>query len=296
MIFVLFRSDPFSNFVLLSSYYDFVALHSTKGNSLVVVQVEPIQKTEKSLTLNVVDQSLSMSSLLLRSLNNSDSISKSADKSGLLNQSLASYGSKGSRTVNSQGSGSGLKRPPSRSTPSPQHFTSKLSGRMPSPQMVISPDNTSNNSGGSNNQYSSDALQNYLGIKRQSSRDQDRSYAAAAPVSSGNLNISRGISIPGSLPGPIPMERSRSLDEIDFTMNTLIDGIYNDILPYNEANVTFRLRCMETLIDLPPQSSSSAACLTDPQMQFYGDLEKVRPIYLLPPAHLIGLILCRELC
>jgi hypothetical protein len=226
------------------------------------------------MTLNVMDQSLSMSSLLLRSLNtsNSDSLNKSADKLGPLNTNR-----------NSMGSG-GITRQRSRSSPSPLAFQHKTYQRLPSPQhysqagggagggdvMVTSPPLLPSN------QYSSDALQSLLGVgglKRQSSRDEGQShhhgqfFPVITPTHAGSnaMNISSQSRIT-----PVMMlERSASIEEIDFTMNTLIDGIYNDILPYNEANVTFDLKCSESLPSFTGENGKIRA-------QFHGSFEKVR--------------------
>jgi hypothetical protein len=234
------------------------------------------------MTLNVMDQSLSMSSLLLRSLNtsHSDSLNKSTDKLGPLNANR-----------NSLGSGGGITRQRSRSSPSPLAFQHKTYQRLPSPQHYSQAGGAGGGGGDvmvtsppllPSNQYSSDALQSLLGVgglKRQSSRDEGQAhhhgqfFPVITPTHAGSnaMNISSQSRIT-----PVMMlERSASIEEIDFTMNTLIDGIYNDILPYNEANVTFELKCSESLPSFTAESGKIRA-------QFHGSFDKVRelPDYL----------------
>lgn len=276
------NSEAYANYQLSSSYYNWISFYHVKGNAFVIASLDPVTKNEKSKEeFNVLDHTLSPSSLLQRSLNSESGEFKEFDKSGfLVNQSHVSSHSKGSKRMSiTPGSGQRV-RPPSRSSPSPTVFTKALTGITQFPttspthnQTRVSPSGIMETSvGGGVNQYSGETLHNLLGLKRQTSRDQDRNLTGInMPNTAANQSrLSGGLS--GSL------EKSHSVDDVDFTMNTLIDGIYNDILPLSEANIVFSLKALESIPEFIgnegkslPESGTGDSKLT---VTFIGDLKE----------------------
>jgi hypothetical protein len=266
-------SDPFVDFVLINCYYNLLCLYSEKGKSFILVELEKIASSSKTLAMShqdAVDQSLSISSLLLRSLTN-DSISKSGG-----DKSQHSRGSRGS-------SMSGLPVPPpiittrprasSRSSPSPIMFN-KTGRSSISPSVMI---NDGGNIGtSSSNPYTNETLQSLLGLARVPSSDQDRNLLGFTTPHMTPRNASvvtpRGTTGSGAFLPQVSLQKNQSLEEIDFTMNTLIEGIYNDILPYSEANVSFVLKCQESVSFASPLGI---------HVKFVGSLEQVSSFFRL---------------
>jgi hypothetical protein len=256
-------SEPFVDFILISCYYNLLCLYSGKGKSFILVELEKIASLNSlaASRQGAADQSLSVSSLLLRSLTN-DSVTKSGG-----DKSQVSRGSRGSSvsgppitppiiTTRPRGS--------TRTSPSPIMFN-KTGRSSVSPSMMMVNDAGITGSS-SSNPYTNETLQSLLGLARIPSSDQDRNLLGFDTPHNASAAALGGTAGGSTFLSNVSLEKNQSFEEIDFTMNTLIEGVYNDILPYSEANVSFILKCQESV---------SFASASDFNVKFVGSLEQV---------------------
>ena len=249
---------------MATSYFNVIALHSVKRDSFAIVTLDPLVKPaggnqDFDVSMN---QSLSVSSMLQHSLGHEiEEEIRSGSKLSF------QHHSRNSSLMDTSTPASGIPRVPSRSSPSPIVFAKSQNSVQPLIPHRSSPTALgidANLGGNSSNQYSSDTLQNLLGLKRQSSRDQDRNFT--------HTRLSNGSG--GAAPAALVLSHSRSVDEIDFSINSLMDGIYNDVLPFTEASVTFTLKWTESVAASVSESTQDKELHTM-YIRFISDLYQV---------------------